>query len=215
MIRSSRTVSRRVMACGASALCAFALLGCSAPGPLLRPVSATILEFAPGVPIEVDAATAAPAWSVDELRLLSRVYAALWVRVRNETTERVALNPNGAVLFDAAGTPWLGLNETQRTAVGRWRARPWRSSVHEWMFRGRYAALFSRLPSSLLDDAGLAPGEAREGFLLFKPISSSACRVAFAAGSSGSSLELEWRAAPLEQVKDGLFQVGLQCADYD
>ncbi|MEW6325740.1 MAG: hypothetical protein AB1515_10190, partial [Nitrospirota bacterium] len=172
--------------------------------------------LAPGVAVEVRAIRGAPGWSDDELRTLSRAYTALWVRVRNETANRVPLSLNDAVVFDPQGTPWMGLDEAQRVLVQRWHAWSWRSFASERLSRNRMAALAARLKATELDDDWLAPGEEREGVLLFKPIPPSACPRGPARGlSSGRPMELEWRLAqaPGGEEPSHSFRMALQCEE--
>jgi len=91
---------------------------------MLRPSSGTpsTVDLGTGVRVTISPATASPELQPDEISLLARFYSALWIDVRNGTASAVMIGPEGALIFDQTGTPWLALDSAQRGQALRWQA---------------------------------------------------------------------------------------------
>jgi hypothetical protein len=176
MARCYRIAAARVL-CGIGI--GAAVIGCVGAPPVLRPSAGpAAVELSPGLSVGVMSLSEAPGWGHDDALMLGARYTAVWVQVRNETTERVALDPRRAVVFDAAGTPWLSLDEAQRTAVRRWHVWSWRAYWRDRFSPSRMAELEGRVTRDQFREGWLAPAELRQGLLLFKPMPPAACRAA-------------------------------------
>jgi len=163
--------------------CAVLLTACG--GGLLRPASppGAPMDLASGVTVTIAPVSDAPGWRPDDVRALQVYYAAVWVDIINRTTDRMAVDPARAIVYDANGTPWPALDSAQLGLVRRWHPWSWRTWWAEWFAGRRQDGLAARLEQEQLQAGWVAPGEHRSGLLIFKSMPASACETA----------ELEWR----------------------
>lgn len=181
---------RRVL----GALCALCygmvLFGCGGASSVLRPSSGTspTVDLGTGVRVTVNPLTSSPELQPDEISLLSRFYSALWIDVRNGTSSAVMIVPEGALIFDQTGTPWLALDTAQRKQALRWQSWSWRSWLAKWLWASRVEQMMQKLDRLQLESGPLAAGEERRGLLVFKLIPAPECRQA----------KLEWSMSQVE-----------------